>query len=43
VILADLPGKIGSFGHSGTVQPQLLLALVIINGSLPVFLILKLC
>lgn len=32
------PGAIGSFGQSGTVQPQDPFALVIIRGSLPVFL-----
>ena len=32
------PGAIGSFGHSGTVQPQEPFALEIIKGSSPVFL-----
>ena len=32
------PGAIGSFDHSGTVQPHEPLALEIINGSFPVFL-----
>jgi hypothetical protein len=32
------PGAIGSFGHSGTVQPQDPFAFEIIKGSFPVFL-----
>ena len=35
------PGAMASFGYSGTVQPQLLVALVITKGTLPVFLNLK--
>ena len=35
------PGAIASLGYSGTVQPQLLVALVITKGTLPVFLKLK--
>ena len=31
------PGAIGSFGHSGTVQPQDPFAFEIINGSSPIF------
>jgi len=37
-IVPFAPGAIGSFGHSGTVQPQDPLALEMINGSSPVFL-----
>ena len=40
-ILALWPGLIGSFGHSGTVQPQLPLAPVIIKLLEPIFLKLK--
>ena len=39
-IFATLPGLIGSFGHSGTVQPQLPFADVISKSELPMFLIL---
>ncbi len=37
-IVPFAPGAIGSFGHSGTVQPQDPFALEIIKGSSPVFL-----
>jgi hypothetical protein len=36
-MLLFFPGAIGSFGHSGTVHPQLPFASEIINGSEPVF------
>ena len=42
-ITFDSPGAIGSRGHSGTVQPQVDFALLIINGAFPVFLNLKAC
>ena len=38
LIEALAPGAIGSFGHSGTVQPHEPFAFEIINGALPVFL-----
>ena len=37
LIAEEAPGAIGSRGHSGTVHPQEPLALVINNGSVPVF------
>jgi hypothetical protein len=42
-IVADLPGKTGSCGHEGTVQPQLLFTSFIISGTLPSFVNLKSC
>jgi len=39
VIGADFPGAFGSFGHFGTVHPQVALASEMIRGLSPVFLI----
>src|SRR5687768_11697698 len=43
LIVPLLPGAIGSFGHSGVVQPQVTSTCLITSGALPVFLNLKTC
>src|SRR5690606_23642879 len=43
LISAVLPGAIGSFGHLGTVQPDVAATLEIIKGAFPVFSRLKVC
>ena len=42
LISASAPGLIGSLGQTGTVQPQLPFAELIIKSALPEFLIIKL-